>query len=1470
MNTLFLKAPQLTAEIMRAHYCEHDLDKILPLFHETLTWIGAGEDQICYDYEMIKDFFLRTYAEKAVPDCIITDEDYRLVSWDEHSCLVAGRCWIATKPETGYVLRAHQRVTFSYKLVDGELKITLIHISNPYADMREGEDFPAQIGRQSYEYLQRLLVEKSRQIALLNSTVSSGLKANWDDECYSLFYVNEGLCRMLGYTEEELMAKCRGRMTELVYPPDLPQALADCERCFANSLTYSTEYRMQRKDGKLIWVWDTGSKSKNEEGKTVINSVIVDITERRHTNDTIRRQKAFFQSLYDTTLCALVQYDLNGTFLNANAFTFDVIGYTEEQFRTETGGSLMSIVHPCDVDTVREHIERLIADLRPTVYNCRIIRRDGAVRWVCASANIINNMDGVPVIQAAYSDVTELQRVERERDSTYDSIPGGVAKVLIGTQLSLLEANDNFFQMLGTDRTAYKGTLSAVAPADRGAIVTAFMEAAETDAPVDIEYRCRRFDNEQTIWIHLIARFVENAHGAKVYQCVFIDITKQKTAQIQLYRERDRYRIIMENSADVIYEYDRKTDTVVFYETIRRGDETEIAKHVSPNFSKKLYDQKIAHPEDAETAMRVFSGTQGGSAEVRLRNLKINGDYVWCLLQGQPVYENGALARVVGIIRDITENKRISQEKERLQRIFDLELRRDYESICQINPSTGRYVMWTPSNASYYDIPTSGIFSEELAHAISRIVCGEDQETCLKTLSIGNMLKTLEEEKEGTCYYRVLTPDGSLRWKCARYTYFGDDGSILLNVRDVHDIRIAQQQEENRFRAILRETCEYIIETDVETKSYTLHLPTLINRYPLEACSDYGSLIARYSERYVAPEDRESFLRAVSLPEALSRMRREGGSCSIKYTVNTNGSPAYKTWNMSLYRYDDNREYMLSYILDITKLVLEQQEKEREAERNRQIIKDALTAAEQASRAKSDFLSRMSHEIRTPMNAVIGMTTIAAASLDNRDKLTDCLGKIGLSSRYLLSLINDILDMSRIESGKVSIINEEFDFRSFVEGISSLIYPQAKNKNIVFDLNIEGVVDERYRGDPLRLNQVLINILSNALKFTPEWRSVHLSIRETRRVRDRAYLQFIVRDTGIGMEKGLLERIFEPFEQGGASISHSYGGSGLGLAISSNLISLMNGHISVSSTPGVGSEFVVELPLLTVPDNTPKQDVSLEDIRVLVVDDDLVTCEHTTLILNRIGVDAEYVTSGKAAVTRVKSALQRHTCYNIALVDWKMPDMDGVETARSIRRIVGPDTLVIIMSAYDWTEIEARAREAGVDFFISKPIFQSVVQDVLLKATRRRQSAATLPVQKEDFAGRRILLVEDNELNMEIAKFMLENNGIRVECAADGEEAVKKFEKAQPGYYDVIFMDIMMPNMNGWDAARKIRSMKRTDAGTIPIIAMSANAFAEDIINSRMAGMNVHLAKPLDTEKMIAALKQCMTDNRDIKLHEDL
>ena len=298
----------------------------------------------------------------------------------------------------------------------------------------------------------------------------------------------------------------------------------------------------------------------------------------------------------------------------------------------------------------------------------------------------------------------------------------------------------------------------------------------------------------------------------------------------------------------------------------------------------------------------------------------------------------------------------------------------------------------------------------------------------------------------------------------------------------------------------------------------------------------------------------------------------------------------------------------------------------------------------------------------------------------------------------------------------------------------------------------------------------------------------------------------------------------------------------------------MNGHISVSSTPGVGSEFVVELPLLTVPDNTPKQDVSLEDIRVLVVDDDLVTCEHTTLILNRIGVDAEYVTSGKAAVTRVKSALQRHTCYNIALVDWKMPDMDGVETARSIRRIVGPDTLVIIMSAYDWTEIEARAREAGVDFFISKPIFQSVVQDVLLKATRRRQSAATLPVQKEDFAGRRILLVEDNEINMEIARTLLEFRNASVDGACNGQQAVEMFRSSPQNHYDAVLMDVRMPVMDGIAATQAIRGLDRADAATVPILAMTANAFAEDIERSRKAGMNEHLAKPIEPETLYARL----------------
>ena len=1426
---------------MRA-YCDHDPEKALANVHSRFTWIGIGEEH-GHDRESLRAFLVRARAEQA--PCAISDEEYRLASWDAHSCLVSGRCRIAG-PETG-IPGGHWRATFGFSLADGELKINLVHLS---AERRDDEAFPARSGDRS-EYLQKLVAEKNRQIAHLNSTLNSGLKANWDDEHYTLFYVNAGLCRMLGYAEDELLAKCRSRMTELVYPPDLPQALRECDRCFANSFTYSAEYRMQRKDGSLIRVWDTGSKSRDEAGRTVINSVIVDITEQRRAHDTIRRQQRFLQSLYDTMPCGLVQYSLKGTFLNANACTFDLIGYTREQFLAETNGSILSIVHPDDMLMASGHLDRLIRDRLPLSYNVRILRRDGETRLLCARANVIDDMNGVPVVQAVYTDVTDLRRAEAERRSTSDSIPGGVAKYLVGSRISLLEANDKYFQMVGGVRGAQPwDPFETVFPADREDCTSAFLEAR--GAPVDREYRCRRLDDGRTVWIHLIARPVETRHGATVYQCVFIDVTEQKETQIQLDRERDRYRLVMENSADVVYEYDIRTDVVVFYENIRDGQENRIVKHVVDRFSSAIRERGLAHPDDEDLVVRLFTGAQSGSAEVRLRNLARDGRFVWCLLQSRTVYENGAPARVVGLSRDITDTKRLLEEKERLQRIFDLELRRDYENICQIDPATGRYCMYTPAGRHYHDVPEAGDFAREVDRAILRFVCAEDREACLENMRIGSMLDKLSREEEGVFYYRVHDGGSGLRWKCARFSFFGTDGSILLNIRDVHDIRMAQQKEENRFRAILRETCEYIVETDVETGGCSLHFPSRTNPYPLETCADYAGLIAGYAQRYVAPQDREAFLDAVPLPAALDRMRR-GETCSVGYAAPGDGSPAYKTWNMSLYRYDDDREYVLAYVLDVTRLVLEQQEKEREAERNRRIIKDALVAAEQASRAKSDFLSRMSHEIRTPMNAIIGMTAIAAASLDNRAKMADCLGKIGLSSRYLLSLINDILDMSRIESGKVAITSEEIDFRAFVEGITTIMYPQARDRRIAFDLNIEGLVGERYLGDPLRLNQVLINILSNALKFTPEGHAVSLTIRETRRVQDRAYLRFIVRDTGIGMEQDLLERIFEPFEQG-ISITNRFGGSGLGLAISGNLVSLMNGHISVTSKPGEGSEFVVELPLIAVPGESPRPEAPYKDLRVLIVDDDPVTCEHTTLILERIGVSADYVTSGQAALDRIRAAVRQRSVYDIALVDWQMPVMDGVETARNIRRIVGSDTLVIIMSAYDWTEIEDAARAAGVDFFIPKPMFQSAMRDVLLKATRRRQTPPQRPAEKEDFTGRRILLVEDNEINMEIARTLLEFRNAAVDGAVNGQEAVDLFRASPEGHYDAVLMDVRMPVMDGLAAARAIRALDRPDAPTVPILAMTANAFAEDIEETRKAGMDEHLAKPIETETLYASL----------------
>ncbi|MCM1397927.1 MAG: response regulator [Clostridium sp.] len=540
----------------------------------------------------------------------------------------------------------------------------------------------------------------------------------------------------------------------------------------------------------------------------------------------------------------------------------------------------------------------------------------------------------------------------------------------------------------------------------------------------------------------------------------------------------------------------------------------------------------------------------------------------------------------------------------------------------------------------------------------------------------------------------------------------------------------------------------------------------------------------------------------------------------------------------------------------VSKDITEQVKKQRE---QTQALQDALMQAQHANKAKSTFLSNMSHDIRTPMNAIIGFSTIAISHIDNKEQVLDSLQKVLSSSNHLLSLINDVLDMSRIESGKVQIKEQDCNISELMHNLVNIIQPQIKAKQLELFIDTFEVANEDVIADPLKLNQVFINLLSNAVKYTPAGGTVSFRIMQKTTYR-HGYgdYTFIIKDNGIGMSKEFVEHIFEPFERENTVTRSGIQGTGLGMAITKNIVEMMNGTISVESEAGKGSTFTVELGLkLQDTEKNSEQLKELEGLRALVVDDDFNTCNSVDKMLKQIGLRSEWTTSGKEAVYRAKVAHDEGDSYHTFIVDWQMPGLSGVETARQIREAVGDEVPIIILTAYDWSDIEDEARAAGVTAFCAKPMFMSDLRTVLLAANNLLEKKAEAPEWTlADFSGKRILLVEDIELNREIAQMILEETGFVVDSAPDGTDAVAIMEKVEENYYDAILMDVQMPIMNGYEATRTIRRLPRNDVKDLPIIAMTANALEEDKEAALMNGMNAHIAKPLDMNVFISVLRK--------------
>ena len=667
-----------------------------------------------------------------------------------------------------------------------------------------------------------------------------------------------------------------------------------------------------------------------------------------------------------------------------------------------------------------------------------------------------------------------------------------------------------------------------------------------------------------------------------------------------------------------------------------------------------------------------------------------------------------------------------------------------------------------------------------------------------------------------------------------------------------------------------------------------LSVQSILDGYPEETS---GTLFIVQNNQVIASNRPELIGQDTTASPPVQEIRSTGLAEKLTPTHGWNGSGCYFGMyshgrSFDLYAYTDEKAVfhesltlvltaLVCYILLVSVLQMlrrrsvqemEQQKKEQEKkyqtqleEQNRK-LEIALQHEGAANRAKREFLFNMSHDIRTPMNAIIGFTSLAATHIDNREQVLDYLKKISTSSQHLLSLINDVLDMSRIESGKVKIEEKAVHLPDLVHDVRSIIQPNVAAKRLSLFIDTMDIEDEDIITDPLRLNQILLNILSNAVKFTPTGGMISIRIAQKNGApKGCVCYEFRIKDNGIGMSEEFQKHIFEEFSREESSTVSGIQGTGLGMSITKNIVDLMGGTIAIESEPGKGSEFIVDLCFaLSGQKIEPRQLPQLEGLRALVADDDTDTCLSVSTMLSKIGMRPEWTISGKEAVIRTKYAVEQGDEFSVYIIDWLIPDMNGIEIVRQIRKVIGNRCPIIILTAYDWADIEDEARAAGVTAFCEKPLFLSELRRVLAEPFRAEPASKPAQPTAADLKGKKLLLVEDNELNREIALEILKEAGFVVDTAEDGAVAVPKIKQAAPGQYDLILMDIQMPNLDGYEATRQIRALPDAEKANIPIFAMTANAFEEDRQNALEAGMNGHIAKPLDVPHLLRVLADAL------------
>ncbi len=739
-------------------------------------------------------------------------------------------------------------------------------------------------------------------------------------------------------------------------------------------------------------------------------------------------------------------------------------------------------------------------------------------------------------------------------------------------------------------------------------------------------------------------------------------------------------------------------------------------------------------------------------------------------------------------------------------------------------------------------------------------IISEDKELFAKKTDREYLLMQFEQgHAESTIEFRAVMGIG--RELYLRHTIFmaqdEETGDIIAycNVKDITEQKLRELQM-RQYEQLYVITAANIYTGIVQVELETRMAKRIMLRNGEIFVEDVGGW-DKYLENqlsFVHPDDAETVAQALNIRTLLG-IPVNGKKVFSYKSIIQNETQKYKSFFTTTYMAElDGKRYAIVITIDNTNAV------ERELQQKK-LIEDALERAEAANRAKTTFLSNMSHDIRTPMNAIIGFTTLATTHIDKKDQVKDYLGKILSASNHLLSLINDILDMSRIESGRMQLEEVECSLSEIIHGIRNILQADMKSKRLNFYIDTVDVLNENVICDKLRLNQILLNLLGNAIKFTDPGGNISVRIcQKPAKKKGYGTYEFSIKDTGIGMSDEFLVHMFEPFERERTSTVSGIQGTGLGMPITKNIVEMMGGTIEVKSRKGEGTEFVVTIPIKKMEKGEVLVKVEeLEGVHALVVDDDFNTCDSVSKMLIQIGMRAEWTMSGREAILRTKQAVSRQDEYQVYVIDWLIPDMNGIEIVRQIRKEVGEETPIIILTAYDWSDIEEEAKEAGVNAFCSKPLFISDLRRCLINILHPEKNPDTKLSVRENVQGNRLLLVEDLDLNREIACEILREAGFIVEEAENGEAALACLQEKEPGYYSAVLMDIQMPVMNGYETTKAIRSMKDKKIAEIPIIAMTADAFSEDKKKAFEVGMNEHVAKPIEAKKLFAALENILS-----------